>query len=132
MEKAKRDEVRLYVCFLDYKKFYDKCSRPHMWTTLFGMGFRGHTALALHKIFATTWNSIRLAPGVYTAPFKQTDGVWQGSSPSTLLASLVFEKFIAMLNKAFPASHDTTPTTAAGDPLNVLAFCDDLVLLSTS
>ena len=98
--------------------------------SLFGMGFRGKTALAIHRIFAKTFNSIKLEPGVYTAPFEQTDGVWQGSSPSMLLASLVFENVIHTLNRAFPAGHASgTPLTEAGDPLNVLVFCDDLVLL---
>ena len=91
---AEQNNESLYVCFLDYKKFYDKCSRPHMWKTFVEMGFKGKTTVALHSIFSETWNTIRMSPTIHLEAFKQTDGVWQGSSPSTLLASLVFEKFI--------------------------------------
>ena len=48
---AEQNNKSLYVCFLDYKKFYDKCSRPHMWTTFVEMGFKGKTTVALHSIF---------------------------------------------------------------------------------
>ena len=132
IEMANKSGKSLYICFLDYKKFYDKCSRAHMFTALFKLGIRGKTALSLHEIFSNTWNSIRLAPQVYTKPFQQDNGVWQGSSPSTLLASLVFEQFIQIVNQHFkPKSQcHSTPVTAAGDAVNVLAFCDDLVVLS--
>ena len=71
-----------------------------------------------------------MSPTVYLEPFEQTGGVWQGSSPSALLASLVFEKFIREMNKNFPSGLILTPTTEANDPINVLAFCDDLVIIS--
>ena len=39
IQLAEQKGEKLYICFMDYKKFYDKCSRSHMWTTFFGMGF---------------------------------------------------------------------------------------------
>ena len=63
-----------------------------------------------------------MSPAVYLKLFEQTDGVWQGSSPSTLLASLVFEKIIRAMNQEFPSGHVSTPTTEANDPINILAF----------
>ena len=34
------------------------------------------------------------------------------------------------MNLAYPSGHEFTPVTEAGDPVNVLAFCDDLVIIS--
>ena len=101
-----------------------------MWTTFVEMGFIGKTTVVLHSVFSETWNTIRMSPTIHLEAFKQTDGVWQGSSPSTLLASLVFEKFIRKMNLTYPSGHESTPVTEAGDPVNVLAFCDDLVIIS--
>ena len=34
------------------------------------------------------------------------------------------------MSLTYPSGHESTPVTEAGDPVNVLAFCDDLVIIS--
>ena len=65
------------------------------------LGFRGKAARIIHNIFSDTRNTVRFDRATYLRIFKSTTGVWQGLSPSTLLAMLVLEPFVQTLRETF-------------------------------
>ena len=95
------------------------------------VGFRGKAARIIYNIFSDTRNTVRFDRATYSRIFKSTTGVWQGSSPSTLLPTLVLEPFVQTLRETFKRTNEST-TLADGTLLHCLCFCGDFVLLAGS
>ena len=85
------DGTELWACSTDASKYFDRISRPHIWTGMGENGFYGRATAALHKIHTYTMNYVKLNAASVTHGFVQKSGVWQGSSPSCLLATIVYE-----------------------------------------
>ena len=95
------------------------------------MGFEGKAARVIYNTFSHTRTTIRFDRATYSRIFKSTTGVWQGSSPSIVLVTLVLEPFVQELRDTFKGTDEST-RLADETPLHCLCFCDDFVLLAGS
>ena len=120
-----------FICLTDLKKFFDRACRCNIFTHMYNRGFWDKAICTIYKIFTKTQNTIQIGPGAFTRSFESTTGVWQGSSPSTMLATIVLEPFIEKLNKEFEKETDA-PTLADGTKIHCLGFCDDLITIAGS
>ena len=80
-------------------------------------GFCGRATAALHKIYTYTMNYVKLNAASVTHGFVQKSGVWQGSSPSCLLATIVYEGlFQEMCQMHMAGSREANAPKPQSDP----------------
>ena len=118
---------RLYVCFVDFKKAYDRVRRDLLMQCLAEAGVGGEMLAAIMEMY---W-SAPLQPKVGAdlgASFDSTRGVKQGDPLSPLLFGLFIDRIEKWLAEKVPA----TGVPVGGILCRVLLYADDLALLANT
>lgn len=116
---AKMKKFKLYVCFIDFSKAYDRVNRSMIIQTLIALGC---SVLMIYAIFNMYRNTTLI---IGAAIITVNIGLRQGAPTSCILFIMIIEKFIRDLKLHFP-------NDGFLGWLSSLAFMDDLVILSTS
>ena len=119
VDYAKGKKTKLFICFIDFSKAYDRISRPKLFRLLAKLGC-GHIMLrALQLLYDTTKNILK------TAIINAKIGIKQGGSSSGLLFILYMDVLSKMVRDACP--HD-----GYLESVHSLMLMDDTALLATS
>ena len=121
---VKRDKP-LYVCFVDFSKFFDTINRDMLLYKLLKYGICGNMYNVIKSMYKNCSYSVKDHNGLSDF-FKSTIGMKQGCPLSPLLSNL----FQNDLHENFDDSCD--PVSFISSKVNSLSWADDLVLMSTS
>ena len=126
IDKYVNTGAKLFTCFIDLKKCFDKIPRLLLFSTLLkDYSIGGNFLKLLMEIYSKNRLFIKVSGGLCTS-FETTTGVLQGDSNSPLL----FNIFVDKITKIFDASCD--PVSINNIPQNCLLWADDLLVFSTS
>ncbi len=123
---VRRSESKIYVAFIDFRKFFDIINRDHLMYKLLGTGITGPVYNTIKSMYQGTQFCIKTDLGL-TDFFDSNSGVLQGCNLSPTLSNI----FQTDIHKLF--GKETDPLTLKeGVQINSLSWADDLVLMSTS
>ena len=113
----------VYACFLDASKAFDRVCHEKLFALLINRGIPTQYVKILINWYSTQQMCVRWGNSVSEA-FHVKNGVKQGGSLSPLLFAIYINDFLVNTRKKGNGCH------IAGMPANVLAYADDLVLIS--
>ena len=113
----------VYACFLDATKAFDRVCHEKLFKLLIDKGISTQYVKILINWYATQQMCVRWGNSV-SEPFSVENGVKQGGSLSPLLFAVYIDEFLVQTRRPGIGCQ------IAGRPANVLAYADDLVLLS--
>ncbi len=123
---VKQSNSKIYVAYIDFRKFFDIINRDHLMYKLLGIGITGPVYNLIKSMYDGTRFCIKTESGL-TQYFESNSGVLQGCNLSPTLSNI----FQADLHKIF--SEGTDPLEIYDDiKINSLSWADDLVLMSTT
>lgn len=119
--------AKLYLCFVDFQKAFDRVLRGLLMERLAALGLHGEMIQALGNIY---WH-VSLQTKVQHElgrPFLSTTGVKQGDPLSPLLFGLFIDEFEEWLETRLP----DVGVECGGKLIRMLLYADDMVLIATS
>ena len=122
---VKRMKKRLYACFVDFQKAFDKVWRVGLFYKLQLMGIKGNFYQVIKSMYRNVETSVKIG-NKRTEMFTTNIGVRQGDVMSPLLFNLFINDIPSVTEV------DGEMPELAGEIVNCLMYADDLVLLSTS
>lgn len=125
VDKAENNKKPLFAAFIDFKKAYDSVPRDLLWRCLQKMGVHGHMSNMLQRMYADTKLCVRVN-SEFGPEFESSIGVKQGDPLSPLLFGLYIDRFVSFLSSRYPMGD----VFCGKDPLQVLLYADDMVLVS--
>ena len=96
IEKARKFQKNIYLCFIDYTKVFDYVDHNKQWKILKEMGIPDHLTYLLRNLYAGQESTVRTGHGT-TDWFRQGKGVHQGCILSPCLFNLYAEYIMGML-----------------------------------
>ena len=118
---------KIFACFVDFKKAFDSVWHQGLFFKLENLGIKGNILNLIKDIYRKTKCAVKV-DGKITDFFDFTKGVSQGCPLSPLLFNIYVNDIFDLVDKNTPVS----PELKAGNPINVLMYADDLVMLSQS
>ena len=116
---------KLYTCFVDFRKAFDTVWHNGLFHKLEDMNINGNFLLTLQNMYENTKCAVKLNNKL-TQFFPCMQGVRQGDPLSPILFNLYINDIFKELKEA-----GCDPVYLKdGDPINGLAYADDLVLIS--
>ena len=119
------NKEKLFVCFVDFRKAFDKVWRNGLFVKLLRMGISGNFYNLIKHMYKTTKSKVKLPLGLSTI-FEHNTGIKQGDG----LSPLLFDVFINDLNNIFDDTCDPPKLGTLG--IHNLLYADDLIIMSTS
>ena len=119
MDFAKSKKKKLFVCFIDFSKAYDRISRPILFRVLFEAGCGRVMLRAIMAMYKSTKNILQ------TAIVNSKRGVKQGGSTSGLF-------FIQYMNPLAILLRNACPDDDYLADLHSLMLMDDTAIVATS
>ena len=119
IDYVKGKKMKLFICFIDFSKAYDRISRPKLFVLLARLGCGNIMLRAIQAMYKSTKNILK------TAIINSKIGIKQGGSSSGLLFVLYMDVLAKMLKAA-------CPNDGFLDPLHSLMLMDDTAMLATS
>ena len=119
MDYAKSKKKKLFVCFIDFSKAYDRISRPILFRVLYEAGCGRVMLRAIMAMYRTTKNILQ------TAIVNSKRGVKQGGSTSGLFFILYMNPLAVLLRNACPDDDYLAD-------LHSLMLMDDTAIVATS
>ena len=118
---------KLYVCFVDFRKAFDRVWHQGLFQKLEDAGITGNFINTLKDMYKKTECAVKLGNRT-TQYFKCKKGVRQGDPLSPLLFNIYINAIFQRLQEkgCDPVSLDGT------DNINALAYADDIILISTT
>lgn len=121
--KAKRQ--RLYMAFIDFRKYFDTINRDMLMYKLLKYGITGNVYKVLKSAYINSQYCVKTSQG-NTPYFTSSNGVKQGCNLSPTLSNIYQND----LHDIF--DNDCDPVNLDGFTFNSLSWADDLVLISKS
>jgi len=119
IDYAKCKKKKLFICFIDFSKAYDRISRPILFQLLAQLGCGGKMIRALEAMYKITTNVLR------TTIVNAKRGIKQGGSTSGLFFILYMNPLANLLSKACPNDDFLAD-------LHSLILMDDTAILATT
>ena len=119
MDYAKCKKKKLFICFIDFSKAYDRVSRPILFRVLYEAGCGRAMLKAIMAMYRTTKNILK------TAIVNSKRGVKQGGSTSGLF-------FIQYMNPLAVLLKNACPDDDYLADLHSLMLMDDTAIVATS
>lgn len=127
MEKAKEQNVPLYMAFVDFKKAFDSVRHTTLWEVLTRMGVDNTVVGLLKSLYSRQQVAVRIE-GEMSEFFDITKGVRQGC----LMSPVSFNLYSEELMRRSTDEIRWVGVNVSGRRLNNLRYADDIVLISTS
>jgi len=120
-----KDGKKIYVAFVDFKKYFDMINRTFLYYKLLKLNITGNFYHLIKSMYENCEYSIKTEQGL-SEPLPSNCGVKQGCNLSPTLANL-------FQNDLHDIFDDTcNPVDLDGLKFNSLSWADDLALFSTS
>lgn len=127
IESQLLQKQKVYACYVDLTKAFDKVPRAHLWRKLQNMGIDSNLRRTIQLLYDSCKVKVKLTNG-YTKLTDSNAGLGQGGHLSPQLFSLVMQRLEELLSKA----RNCDPVLETPLLLHSLLFADDFVLLSTT
>ena len=122
---VKKKQEKIYVAFIDFRKFFDTLNRQYLMYKLIQHGITGKFYYLIKKMYQDTFYNVKTYCG-FSQIFKSNSGVKQGCNLSPILANIYQNDLHNMFNGT------CEPVCFKDITFNSLSFADNLVLLSRS
>ena len=120
-----QNNQKLYVAFVDFRKYFDTINRDLLFYKLLSQGISGHFYRLIKSMYNSNIYRVKTAQGL-TNNIQSTSGLKQGCNLSPILANLYQND----LPNIFDSS--CNPVQLGDSSFNSLSWADDLLLISTS
>ena len=125
-EKLKSGK-KLFACFVDFGKAFDKIPRNRLIEKLCNLGISGNILRTIENMYQNDEACIKIGNKM-TESYQINMGVKQGDNPSPTL----FNLYLSDLPYLFNSSDTSPPQLKDGSPIGSLLWADDLIILSDS
>ena len=122
---VKKKQEKIYVAFIDFRKFFDSLNRQYLMYKLIQHGITGKFYYLIKTMYQDTFYNVKTYCG-FSKIFKSNSGVKQGCNLSPILANIYQNDLHNLFNGT------CEPVCIKDITFNSLSFADDLVLLSRS
>ena len=126
---CKRNQKNCFLAWLDLKNAFGSISHEVIYTTLSHMGFPSSLIDLIKDIYTNASTTVKTSKLDETDSIPIHAGVKQGCPISPILFNLSSELLIRTV-KSKCVENSTIPFQLHGQPISVLAYADDLVLVS--
>ena len=126
---CKRNQKNCFFAWLDLRNTFGSIYHDAIYTTLEHMGFSESLISLIRDIYTDSTTVIRTKKDEETDPIPVHAGVKQGCPVSPILFNLTTELLIRTA-KSRCDKNSSIPYQLHGHPVSVLAYADDLVLMS--
>jgi hypothetical protein len=126
---CKRNQKNCFFAWLDLRNAFGSISHDAIYTTLEHMGFSESLISLIRDIYTDSTMVIRTKKDEETDPIPVHAGVKQGCPVSPILFNLTTELLIRTA-KSRCDKNSSIPYQLHGHPVSILAYADDLVLMS--
>ena len=124
--RTKKMATSLHFCWLDLADAFGSLPHDFIWGTLNKMGFHADTISIIKSLYADC-SSIYKLQHIETSPIKITRGVRQGCPLSMLLFNICIDFLLRQCD-----DNRVDPVILHGKQLTVMAYADDIILMSAS
>ena len=125
LAKRLAKSAKLYTCFIDFEKAFDRVPRNCLLQKLCKNGIKGKFLKTIENMYQNDNACVRIGDKV-TETFPINIGVKQGDNPSPTL----FNFYLSDLPEIFNSNDTCPPLLQDGTPVGSLLWADDLVILS--
>ena len=126
-DKYFNENKKVYSCFVDRHKAFDKVSHYYLLYKMQKSGINGNLYKIIKDMYVNVKSKLSVKCGDYLSDsFTSQIGVRQGDVLSPLLFNLYINDLVTMFN------HDCNPVKLNDQSVNCLLYADDIVLLSES
>ena len=122
--KSFSNKKRLYCCFVDFQKAFDRVDRINLWFKLSKLGIRGKLLKLIKSLYGHVKSCVSLK-GRISDFFDNEIGLFQGEILSPILFSLYVNDF-----ESFFISHCNSHYEFQDLSLFLMLYADDMVLFS--
>lgn len=130
---------RLYCCFIDYQKAFDRVPRVELWYKLLKLNIRGKVFNVIFNMYEKAKSSVAVN-GTLSETFPCQIGVRQGENLSPLLFALYLSDIQHFLSSSYDGTQfiDSLKNTVGDNnaenllKLYVLLYADDTIVLAES
>ncbi len=126
MASYRNKKRKLYMCYIDFKKAFDKVWRAGLLLKILKLGITGKFYQAIKSMYTENFTAVKVN-GRVTDFFECSLGVRQGDSLSPTLFNLYINDLGHMFN-----TDDSEPAMYGDIKVGCLMYADDLVILSDS
>ena len=123
IEKKRRERSKLYLCFLDIEKAYDRVNREILWKVLDKVGLSEKIVKIIRSMYEDTKAIYRLGT-LETDWVRSERGVRQGCILSPTLFSLYTEELAVRIRRM------NAGVKVGDDKSSILLYADDVVVMS--
>ena len=118
---------KLFACFVDFEKTFDKISRNGLIQKLCSLEISGNILKTIENLYQNNEIGIKIGSKM-TESFQINIRVKQGDNPSPI----IFNLYLSSLPYLFNSSDTSTQLFENGSPVGYLLWADDLISLSDS
>ena len=126
---CKRNQKNCFFAWLDLRNAFGSINHESIYLTLSHMGFSDSLVELIKDIYTDTSTVIRISRDDETDPIQINAGVKQGCPISPVLFNLTSELLIRTVVSRCQAN-SAIPFKLHDQPISILAYADDLVLIS--
>ena len=126
IEKARKFQKNIYLCFIDYAKAFDCVDHNKRWKILKEMGIPDHLTCLLRNLYAGQEATVRTRCG--TDWFQIRKGGCQGC----LLSSCLFNLYAEYIMRNAGLEEAQAGSKIVGRNINNLRYADDTTLTAES
>jgi hypothetical protein len=126
MRKYRTEGKKLYVCFIYFRKAFDKVDRTALMLKLLNVGIGGTFYQSIKSMYSKNLVSVKVDSG-RTAYFECTQGVRQGDGLSPTLFNVFVNDLVPIL-----LNTECEPAMYGNVPMGCLLYADDLIIISES
>ena len=122
-----KNKKHLFLCFIDFRKAFDKVDHKLLWKKIVKYGARGNFLNIIKSMYQKVFKSCIRSKGELTNLFNYNRGVRQGCFLSPLLFSLYINDLVECLENG--GAHGVSLWDIR---LCAMLYADDLILLAES
>ena len=126
--RLRKKNRKLFAFFIDFSRAFPSIPHDKLWNKLFEIGVSAKIIRWLKTLYENSTMQIRLNNDCLSSPIDITEGVLQGE----ILSPLLFNLYISEVEKTLRNSEGVGVNISTTEQLHMLAYADDMVILSES